>query len=91
MDSGDFAEIFVATPIEICEERDPKGLYKKARAGQIPEFTGISAPYEPPIHPELIIHTEKETVDQSAQHILQFLEIRQCIPRALTSSPLTIV
>lgn len=91
MNSGDFIEVYVATPIDVCEARDPKGLYKKARAGQIPEFTGVSAPYEIPESPELIIHTEKETVDQSAQHILQFLEKRQCIPRAVTSSPLTIV
>ncbi|MGB0598692.1 MAG: adenylyl-sulfate kinase [Rubripirellula sp.] len=52
---GDFVEIFVDTPLEICESRDPKGLYKKARAGEIKHFTGISDPYEPPLSPELVI------------------------------------
>lgn len=53
--TGDFVEVFVDTPLEICESRDPKGLYKKARAGEIKHFTGISDPYEPPLSPELVI------------------------------------
>jgi len=57
-DEGEFAEIFVDTPIEICEKRDAKGLYKKARAGEIPNFTGIGSAYEPPLSPELILDHE---------------------------------
>ena len=54
-----FREVYLTTPIEVCEARDPKGLYKKARAGDIPEFTGISAPYEPPVNPDITIDTSK--------------------------------
>ena len=57
-----FREVYLTTPIEICEERDPKGLYKKARAGKIPEFTGISAPYEPPLNPDITIDTSKHDI-----------------------------
>src|SRR5882724_6503399 len=65
MQAGDFIEVFVDCPLEVCEERDVKGLYKKARAGQIPEFTGISAPYEAPARPELVLGTQAQSVDQS--------------------------
>ena len=57
----DFFEIFVDAPLAVCEQRDPKGLYKKARAGEIKEFTGISAPYEAPTDPELTLHTQGRT------------------------------
>jgi adenylylsulfate kinase len=67
---GDFVEIYCNTPLEICEERDVKGLYKKARAGQIPEFTGISSPYEAPENPELSIDTGKGEVDACVQQVL---------------------
>lgn len=60
---GAFVEVFVDTPIELCEQRDVKGLYAKARAGEIPEFTGISAPYEPPEHPEIVIDTTRPLAD----------------------------
>lgn len=70
---GEFIEVFVDTPIEVCEERDPKGLYKKARAGQIPEFTGVSAPYEAPISPEMVLLTAGRTVDQCAQDVIDYL------------------
>jgi len=70
---GEFVEIFVKASLEVCEERDPKGLYKKARAGIIPEFTGISAPYEEPLNPELVIETDKLSVEESAQKIIDYL------------------
>ena len=60
---ADFVEVFVDAPLEICEARDPKGLYKKARAGAIPEFTGVSAPYEPPEHPDLHLRTGERSLD----------------------------
>ena len=74
MDRGDFVEVFVDTPLELCEERDPKGLYAKARAGEIPQFTGISDPYEPPEAPELTIETAECTPQEAALQILRKLE-----------------
>lgn len=68
-----FMEVFVDAPIEICESRDPKGLYKKARAGEIGEFTGISAPYEAPSKPDLHLRTDQMTPEESATKILEFL------------------
>jgi adenylylsulfate kinase len=82
MAPGDFVEVLVDCPIEVCEERDVKGLYKKARAGQIPEFTGVSAPYEPPLKPELTIRTHQQSVEQSARQILDHLERTGVVPRA---------
>lgn len=73
---GRFLEVFVDTDLEICEQRDPKGLYKKARQGIIPEFTGISAPYEAPEKPEYVLRTHGTTVDQSADEIIALLEER---------------
>jgi adenylyl-sulfate kinase len=73
----DFVEIFVDTPLAVCESRDPKGLYSKARKGEIAEFTGISSPYEPPLHPEITLHTDKETVEESADRIIAFLKERK--------------
>ena len=67
----DFVEVFVDAPLEVCERRDPRGLYARARAGQIPEFTGISAPYEPPMRPELVLKTAEETPEESADRVLQ--------------------
>jgi len=72
----DFYEIYVNADLATCEERDPKGLYKKARAGEIKEFTGISAPYEAPENPEIVIDTGKQTVPASVAHILEFLRQR---------------
>ncbi len=66
----DFLEIFINTPIEICEQRDVKGLYKKARAGEIKDFTGINAPFEAPTNPFLDVKTENKTVEQSVNEIL---------------------
>lgn len=74
MKDGDFVEVFVDCDLDECERRDPKGLYKKARAGEIPEFTGISAPYEEPNSPELIINTTEQTPEDSLAEILGYLE-----------------
>jgi len=80
MGAGDFAEIYVAADLSVCESRDPKGLYRKARAGEIAEFTGISAPYEAPERPELALRTDQEDVSQSAAHVIHFLEQQKVIP-----------
>lgn len=71
---GRFLEIYAKASLETCEKRDPKGMYKKARAGEIKEFTGINAPYEEPENPELITDTDKETVEESAEKVLKKLE-----------------
>ncbi len=71
---GDFVEVYVKCALEICEGRDTKGLYKRARAGEIPTFTGISDPYEPPLNPEVICETDRETEDESAMKILRRLK-----------------
>jgi len=77
-----FIEVYVKCDLDVCEARDPKGLYKKARAGQIPEFTGISAPYEEPDHPELVIDTSYETLEQSAARVIAYLEERGLLETA---------
>src|SRR6266478_2678384 len=75
MGKGDFVEVHVEASVETCEGRDVKGLYKKARAGEIPEFTGISAPYEAPERPELVLETGgKESVEQSTMKVLKLLQ-----------------
>ncbi len=71
---GSFIEIFVDCPVEICETRDPKQLYKKARAGVLKEFTGISAPYEPPENPEIHLHTDVDSISQCVDKIIAYLE-----------------
>ncbi len=71
-----FVEIYVQCALDVCEQRDPKGLYQKARAGLIPEFTGISAPYEEPLNAELVVDTAAETLDESTQKVLDYLEKR---------------
>ena len=70
---GEFKEIYISTPLKIAEKRDPKGLYKKAREGQIPNFTGIDSPYEKPLHPELDIDTSKEPLKESIKKILKII------------------
>ena len=69
--STSFIEIYVSTPLEECEKRDVKGLYKKARIGQIPNFTGISSPYEPPVRAEVEIDTSQCTLDEAADYVLK--------------------
>ncbi len=75
-DEGDFLEVYIEADVATCEERDPKGLYKKARAGEIPEFTGISAPYEEPENPELVVHTGSQTVQESVDQVIAHLEAK---------------
>jgi len=74
MGDGDFIEVYVNASVEPCEGRDVKGLYKKARAGEIPEFTGISAPYEAPEKPEVVLDTNGQTVEQSVAELVAYLE-----------------
>jgi bifunctional enzyme CysN/CysC len=69
-----FVEVFVNASLELCESRDPKGLYKKARAGQIVQFTGVSDPYEPPPHPEVVIKTGEQSLAQCVDQLLGYLE-----------------
>ncbi|MGB5397993.1 MAG: adenylyl-sulfate kinase, partial [Gammaproteobacteria bacterium] len=71
---GEFIEVFVDAPIEVCEQRDPKGLYKKARAGEIKGFTGIDDPYEEPLDPELILLSAEKTPDILADEVISFLQ-----------------
>ena len=71
---GGFVLVFVDTPLDVCEARDRKGLYAKARAGLIGEFTGISDPYEPPADADVVVRTERESADDAADRILAHLE-----------------
>jgi adenylylsulfate kinase len=77
-----FIEVFVKASVEVCAERDVKGLYEKAFKGEIKEFTGVSDPYEPPLDPELTLDTEHQSPEESARQILSLLEDRQLIPAA---------
>ena len=73
LEDGEFIEVFVDTPIEICEQRDVKGLYAKARAGELPNFTGISSPYESPESPEVRIDTTTMTAEEAADLIIDYI------------------
>ncbi|HET6415667.1 MAG TPA: adenylyl-sulfate kinase [Polyangiales bacterium] len=79
MGPGEFIEVFVDTPLEICEARDPKGLYKKARAGEISNFTGLDAPYEAPENPEVHLETADLSVDGAASQVIRYLEQQQIL------------
>ncbi len=72
-EKDEFIEVYVKCSIEECERRDPKGLYKKARLGEIKEFTGISAPYEEPVNPEIVVETDRESIETSVQKIVNYL------------------
>ena len=76
MDEGEFIEIFVDCPIEVCEQRDPKGLYRKARAGQIKNFTGVDSAYEPPENPEIVLKTGERSVEEVADQVVDYLRSR---------------
>ena len=69
---GEFVEVYVKCDLATCEARDPKGLYKKARSGQVPEFTGISSPYEEPVNPELVIDTSRQSLEASVRQVLGY-------------------
>ncbi|MCS7167168.1 MAG: adenylyl-sulfate kinase [Gemmatales bacterium] len=75
-----FIEVYLATPLEVCEKRDPKGLYKKARAGAIKQFTGIDDPYEPPLQPELVFDAAEISPQQAAADLLNYLIQRGILP-----------
>ncbi|MCH8847267.1 MAG: adenylyl-sulfate kinase [Proteobacteria bacterium] len=77
VETGDFIEIFCDAPLDVCESRDVKGLYEKARAGEIPEFTGISSPYETPENPELIVESGNSTVEECVDEIINFLKEKE--------------
>ena len=77
MEKEEYVEIYVNTPLQVAEERDTKGLYKKARAGEIANFTGIDSPYEPPMNPELVIDTVKQSAEDATEVIIEWLESRQ--------------
>lgn len=77
---GNFVEVYVRCPLHICMERDRKGLYKKAIAGEIRDFTGISHPYEEPENPEIILETDKKSVKESAEEVIKLLEKLEYIP-----------
>lgn len=71
---GNFVEVYVNAPLQVCEERDVKGLYQKARAGEIKAFTGIDDPYEPPLHPEVECRTDQETLTESLAKVITTLQ-----------------
>ena len=74
LDDGDFVEIFVHCPLEVCEQRDPKGLYQKARSGEIQNFTGLNSPYEAPDSPELVLDTSVLAVGECVERVIQYLK-----------------
>ncbi len=74
VNEGEFIEVFIDTPLEVCENRDPKGLYKKARKGEIPDFTGISSPYEAPANAEIHVKNSELSIDACADIIIQYLQ-----------------
>jgi adenylylsulfate kinase len=76
---GDFIEVYCKCPLEVCERRDVKGLYRRARAGEIAEFTGISSPYEEPEHPELVIETDATSLEESVRQVLSFMQERRIL------------
>jgi adenylylsulfate kinase len=77
---GDFIEVYCRCPIEVCEQRDTKGLYARARKGEIPEFTGISSPYEAPVNPELIIDTGERPLEACVEQVVAYLRQRGVVP-----------
>ncbi|MGD6771867.1 adenylyl-sulfate kinase [Staphylococcus simulans] len=79
LEDGEFIEVYAKASVETCEQRDPKQLYKKARAGEIKNFTGIDAPYEAPEHAEIVVDTETTSVEEAVQQILNYLEDKQII------------
>merc|ERR1711900_72796 len=79
-DAIPFIEVFVDIPVEVAEKRDPKGLYKKARAGEIPNFTGISAPYEKPENPEIHIKTDELSIEECVVRIVEYLQAQKLLP-----------
>lgn len=77
---GEFVEIFVDAPLDVCEQRDPKGLYKKARAGELKGFTGIDDPYEAPLSPELVLDSARKSAEELAEEVLAYLRSQGILP-----------
>ncbi len=74
LDEGEFLEIHVSTSLDVCESRDPKGLYKKARSGEIANFTGISSEYQAPLNAEITLQTDQQTIDKSVEQVINYLQ-----------------
>lgn len=79
VEEDEFVEVYISCPLDACEQRDPKGLYEKARAGVIPAFTGISSPYEAPVNPELTLETDKYTVEECVEQLIGYLRDKKWI------------
>ena len=79
VESGEFVEVYMSTPLQTCEERDPKGLYKKARSGQIKNFTGIDSEYEPPEAPEVTLDTSTMSVEECVNQVISYLKEHQIL------------
>ncbi|WP_312094714.1 adenylyl-sulfate kinase [Niallia sp.] len=77
LEENEFVEVYIKCSIEACEARDPKGLYEKARKGIIKDFTGISSPYEEPLHPEIVVDTEKHSIEECVEQIVQYLKEKE--------------
>jgi bifunctional enzyme CysN/CysC len=73
LEEGEFIEIFVDTPLEVCEQRDPKGLYQKARSGELKNFTGVDSDYEPPENPEIVVNGAEASAEELAEEIVKYL------------------
>ena len=86
---GSYVEVFCKCPLEVLEERDPKGLYAKARKGEIKNFTGVDDPYEEPLNAEIVVETDKETVEESVNRVLKTLELMNYIPGSGTEEEYT--
>jgi len=83
VDEGDFIEVYCRCSLDVCEARDVKGLYKKARAGEIKEFTGISSPYEEPTNPEVVIDTDQHSLDECVDILVDYLRTKKILPEKL--------
>jgi bifunctional enzyme CysN/CysC len=82
VEPSEFLEIFVEAPLDVCEQRDPKGLYAKSRSGRLPNFTGIDSPYEEPEQPDLVLDTTCANAEQLAQNVIAMLESRGLVGEA---------
>jgi adenylylsulfate kinase len=89
MPPGDFLEIHCSASLSVCEARDPKGLYAKARSGELREFTGISSPYEPPTNPELVLETGKQSIDRCLGQVLDLMHARGILAWGVANGPAT--
>ena len=88
-EADEFHEVYVRIPLGVAEERDPKGLYRKARSGLLKNFTGIDSPYEEPLRPEILIDTVAVSADRAADHICEYLSLNRLVPGRCGTSPVT--